>query len=71
MHSLCLNVTRNHRLFQHLEEAGDKYSAPDELDNRSASSSPDGTSAEAVGSEDGEASAMQQDEQPQPRSAIC
>lgn len=59
----CHLCTR--RLFRHLAEVGDKYSAPDQA---SASSSHDGTSADK-GSEDGEASAMEQDNA-QSRSAI-
>ena len=50
------------RLFQHLAEVGDKYAAPDQEGSRSsASTSVDGTSADEPGSEDGEASAMEQD----------
>ena len=49
------------RLFQHLAEDGDKYAAPDHTETRSAtSSSHDGSSEERRGSEDGEASAMEQ-----------
>ncbi|DBA73496.1 hypothetical protein WJX77_009911 [Trebouxia sp. C0004] len=54
-------------LFQHLSESGEKYAAPDHEGNRSAaSSSPDDSSAEKAGSEDGEASAVEEDETPQP-----
>ncbi|DBA80348.1 TPA: hypothetical protein ACH3X2_007295 [Trebouxia sp. C0005] len=54
-------------LFQHLSESGERYAAPDHEGNRStASSSPDDSSAERPGSEDGEASAMEEDERPQP-----